>query len=101
MADAGRLAIFGAGEQVAPHVAAIATVGSDAPDKRELGLDLLSAAVLVCDVTHQCARVRLRRLSGSGRGSRRGGVSGDERFTEPHDRRSVGPLTTGARPFRR
>ena len=41
MADADCLAIFGAGEQVAPHVAAIATVGSDALDKRELGLDLL------------------------------------------------------------
>lgn len=35
----------------------IAAVGSDAPNKRELALDLLSAAVIVCDVTHQCARV--------------------------------------------
>ncbi|MFI6601571.1 ornithine cyclodeaminase family protein [Nonomuraea sp. NPDC050536] len=35
----------------------VAAVGSDAPDKRELHDDLLAAATLVTDVTHQCAAV--------------------------------------------
>ncbi|GAA3620089.1 ectoine utilization protein EutC [Nonomuraea rosea] len=35
----------------------VAAVGSDAPDKRELHDDLLAAATLITDVTHQCAEV--------------------------------------------
>ncbi|MFI6502047.1 ornithine cyclodeaminase family protein [Nonomuraea typhae] len=35
----------------------VAAVGSDAPHKRELHDDLLAGAVLVTDVTHQCAEV--------------------------------------------
>jgi ornithine cyclodeaminase/alanine dehydrogenase-like protein (mu-crystallin family) len=35
----------------------VAAVGSDAPAKRELHDDLLAAATLVTDVTHQCAKV--------------------------------------------
>ncbi|MEQ4720427.1 ornithine cyclodeaminase family protein [Nonomuraea sp. B19D2] len=37
--------------------ALVAAVGSDAPEKRELHDDLLASAVLVTDVTHQCAEV--------------------------------------------
>ncbi|MFI6740762.1 ornithine cyclodeaminase family protein [Nonomuraea sp. NPDC050451] len=37
--------------------ALVAAVGSDAPTKRELRDDLLAAAALVTDVTHQCAEV--------------------------------------------
>jgi alanine dehydrogenase len=35
----------------------IAAVGSDTPEKRELSIDLLAKAVLVCDVISQCATV--------------------------------------------
>lgn len=35
----------------------VAAVGSDAPTKRELHDDLLTAATLITDVTHQCAEV--------------------------------------------
>lgn len=35
----------------------VAAVGSDAPEKNELALDLLGAASLFCDVQHQCERV--------------------------------------------
>ncbi|RVX39704.1 ornithine cyclodeaminase [Nonomuraea polychroma] len=35
----------------------VAAVGSDAPGKRELHYDLLAAATLITDVTHQCAAV--------------------------------------------
>ncbi|MGP3962405.1 ornithine cyclodeaminase family protein [Nonomuraea sp. 3N208] len=35
----------------------VAAVGSDAPAKRELHDDLLAAAILITDVTHQCAEV--------------------------------------------
>ncbi|MEW9556427.1 ornithine cyclodeaminase family protein [Nonomuraea sp. NPDC050783] len=35
----------------------VAAVGSDAPGKRELHDDLLAAATLITDVTHQCAEV--------------------------------------------
>ncbi|WP_433433096.1 ornithine cyclodeaminase family protein [Nonomuraea sp. CA-141351] len=37
--------------------ALVAAVGSDAPSKRELHDDLLAAATLITDVTHQCAAV--------------------------------------------
>lgn len=43
-------------EDVSPGTT-IAAVGSDAPHKQEVETQLLAAAALVCDVTHQCARV--------------------------------------------